>query len=259
MRLGLGTILSLVLCAAAAAGAVAHLLIDVFGDYVLAHDSYDGVGHGSRILVTALALVIAAILAARAVRSCIAVAAENGNRAAVQPAEHGARGRFVFGVIASGLVIVPAMEWADGWIAGAPVLGLGAAFGGSLLLGIGSTTICAAIVASTVYAMVRWLLGHRDALITIVGTLLRRRLNAQAPCAFDLARQRFQALRRYSPHALRLCKRGPPRAARSRHNRQHPRIKGGLREIRSIVAFSTDRWACGASRRFRGGFIRIVR
>jgi hypothetical protein len=247
------------LCAAAAASAVAHLLIDVLGDYVLVHDTYDDVAHGSRILATALALLIAVVLAARAIRVCMQIVVANRSRAPVRSAWYGRSGGFVFAVIVSSLLIVPAMEWLDGWLAGAPVAGIGAAFGGSILLGIGSTTACAAIVASTVYALVRWLLGHREALITIVETLLRRYRKAEGRSAFDLARQRFQARRRYSPHAVRLCKRGPPPAVRSRHDR-HPRIKGGPREIRFLVALACERRACDAARRFGGkGFIPIVR
>ena len=63
-----------------AAAAMAHVAIDVVGDFALAHDSYDNLAHGSRELVTAIALLAALVLALRGLKSCCEIAALNRRR-----------------------------------------------------------------------------------------------------------------------------------------------------------------------------------
>ena len=47
------------------------------------------------------------------------------------------------------------------------------AFGGSIPLGLGTTFVCAALVALFVCAVARWLISHRDSIATMIETFLR--------------------------------------------------------------------------------------
>lgn len=215
MRVGIRTLLSLAFCAAAAGGALAHVAIDVVGDYLLPADSYDHLAHSSRGLVTGLALALAAVLAARGLQVCCTIASAHRGRLA-RPAlgALGTLGLFA-GAVGASTALVPAMEWLDGRIDGAPVARLADAFGGSLLLGLGTTLICAAFVALLVYGFARWLISHRDSIATMIETLLRRITGGVRPAGHLLAAQRFTPWRRRATHALRLAKRGPPVASLS--------------------------------------------
>ncbi len=210
MRVGIRTLVLLASCAAAAAAALAHFAIDVVGDYALPADSYDRVSHDSRGLISGIALVLAVFLAARGLRICCDIAAFTRSRilAPVRRLKEGAV--VVAAAVAGSIAVVPAMECLDGRIAGVPVHGLNDAFGGSLLLGLATTIVCAVGVALLVYGVARWLISHRDSIATIIGTLLRRIAERSGPSADDLTIQRLTPRRRRTAHALRLSKRGPP-------------------------------------------------
>ncbi len=210
MRVGFRTTVSLLLCAAAAAAATAHVAIDIIGDYALPHDTYDNLSHSSRELVSGVAFLLALLLAGRGLRYCCGIAAVNRTRVAQLRLSLGWCSGFVLGVIASTAMLVPSMEWLDGRLGGAPVKELDDAFGGSILLGGGTSVVCAALVAFLVYGFVRWLISHHDSIATIIETLLRRTDGAARPCSHDLARCLTTPRRRRTPYALRLCKRGPP-------------------------------------------------
>jgi hypothetical protein len=210
VRVGFRTIVSLALCAAALGAAAAHFAIDVVGDYVLTSDSYDHLRHGSRELVGAIAVLVAVFLAARGLRICCEIAAINRTRL-LRPV---LRARELVGILVGAVAVsaatVPAMEYLDGRLDGSPVRGLAEAFGGSILLGLGTTLVCAAFVAVLVCALARWLISHRDSIASLLETFLR--------CVDDTVRQNgydceapFHTVRaRRAVHALRLAKRGPP-------------------------------------------------
>ena len=213
VRLGFKTLISLALCAAAAAAALAHVAIDVAGDYALKVDSYDNLRHGSRELVSLVAVALAFLLAARGVRICCEIAQRH--RARVLAPAHRLRDVFAFVslTVAASATLVPAMEWLDGGLNGVAVRALDDAFGGSLALGLGITIACAALVALFVYGIARWLVSHRDSIATIIETLLGRIDGNAKPSGRALARQLFTPRRKRTLHALRLSKRGPPEAA----------------------------------------------
>jgi|HubBroStandDraft_6_1064221.scaffolds.fasta_scaffold00035_82 hypothetical protein len=212
VRVGFRTLVSLALCAVAAGAAMAHVAIDVVGDYALTADSYDHLRHGSRDVVSAVALVLAVVLAARGLRLCCEIASLNRSRILLRvPGRREAVG-FVASSVAACAVLVPAMEWFDGRLDGVPVRALDDAFGGSLLLGLGTTVLCATLVALVVYCVARWLISHRDSIATIIETLLRPLAGAVRPSSYDLSLQLFTPRRRRTPDAFRLSKRGPPRA-----------------------------------------------
>ncbi|MGC1380258.1 MAG: hypothetical protein WA814_04460 [Candidatus Baltobacteraceae bacterium] len=213
LRIGTLTLASLAACAAAAAAALAHVAIDVVGDYALPHDTYDYVSHSSRPLVTGVALLVASVLAARGLRICCELGAVYRVCIRETASSLSERIAFVLGTVAASAVLVPAMEWLDGRLDRVPVKELDDAFGGSILLGLGTTVVCAAIVASIVYAFARWLVSHRDAIVAIIQTLRGRLDGFVRPSALDLSRYRLTPRRRRAPHALRLCKRGPPPVA----------------------------------------------
>jgi hypothetical protein len=210
VRVGIRTLVSLALCAAAAGAAMAHFAIDVIGDYALSRDSYDHLRHGSREVVTGLALMLAALLVARGLRICAEIAAANCKRLlrpAVRVRE--ALGALA-GTVALSVTIVPAMEYLDGRLDGEPVQRLGDAFGGSIPLGLGATVLSATLVALIVYGIARWLLSHCDSVVATITILLRRSTGGIRPSAYQLVAQRVTPRRRRAPDALRLSKRGPP-------------------------------------------------
>jgi len=212
VRLGLRTLVPLALCGAAAAAALAHFAIDIVGDYALPHDTYDNLQHGSRELLSGLALVLAVALAARGLRICCEIAAINRTRILRPPLRMWEVFGFLFGTVAVSAILVPAMECLDGGLAGVPVRELDDAFGGSILLGLGTTAVCAGAVALLVYAVARWLICHHDSIATIIETLLRPTACTVRPSGYDLTRHLCSPRRRRAIHALRLSKRGPPEA-----------------------------------------------
>ncbi|HXO17854.1 MAG TPA: hypothetical protein VN909_06760 [Candidatus Dormibacteraeota bacterium] len=210
VRVGFRTLVSLALCAAAAGAALAHYAIDVVGDYALARDSYDHLAHGSRELVTGIALVAAAVLAARGLRVCCEIATINRGLVARPVLRLRETIGLLFGAVAASAVMVPAMECLDGRLDGVPVVRFADAFGGSIPLGLGTTLLCAGFVALLVYGVARWLISHRDSIATMIETLLRRITLSAQPNRYGLAAQRFTPRLRQTAHALRLTKRGPP-------------------------------------------------
>ena len=107
------------------------------------------------------------------------------------------------------------MEWLDDALAAAPLAHLGDAFGGSLVLGLITTSFCAAFVAAIFYAFARWLLEHRDVIVAIVATLLHRcdDIVVSFSTVVDVRGFHRQAS---SAVALCLAKRGPPVASFTR-------------------------------------------
>jgi hypothetical protein len=210
VRVGIRTLGSLALCAAAAGAALAHWAIDVVGDYALARDSYDHLQHGSRELITAIALMLAAVLAVRGLGICCEIATIHRTRL-VRPVMALRELLSVVGAsVGLSLAIVPGMEYLDGRLDGVPVHRLGDAFGGSIPLGVATTLVCAGLVALLACGLARWLISHRDSIATIIETLLRATAGAHRPSDDDLFLQLFTPRRRRTMRALRLSKRGPP-------------------------------------------------
>lgn len=213
MRVGLRTIVSLALCAAAAGAALAHYAIDIVGDYALSRDSYDHLRHGSRELVTGIALVVAGYLAARGLRICCEIAATNRTRLLRPMLPLRETLGLLSAAVGASVAVVPAMEYFDGRLDGVPVTRFADAFGGSIPLGLATTLASATLVALLVYAIARWLIGHRDSVTAIIETLLGRMHGTVRPSGYDLVAQLVTPRRRRTLNALRLSKRGPPAAS----------------------------------------------
>jgi hypothetical protein len=248
VRVGVRTLAYLALCAAAAAAALAHFAIDIVGDFALSHDTYDNLPHDSRGLIAGLALVIAAVLARRGLRSCFEIAAANRTRIRQSAPGAAIAIGFVLSVVALTATVVPAMEWLDGRLGGVPVEELADAFGGSIFLGLGTTAVCAAFVALLVYSIASWLIAHRDSIATAIVTLLRRLAGAVRPCSHDLARYLSTPRRRRAPQALRLSKRGPPSGGLYLCHHLYTSTEGDSREFRLQARVASSHCARGSAR-----------
>jgi hypothetical protein len=212
VRPGFRTIATLALCAAAAASALAHVTIDVVGDYALAHDTYDDVGHASRDLVTGVALILATALALHGLRVCCEIASANRGRLDAPASTMRDRILFAFGVATITALVVPSMEFLDGQLGGIPIEEIDDAFGGSIVLGLAVVVFTAAPVAVAIFAFAHWLISHRDSIAAFIETLVYRFAGAIRPRAGDLARCTSAPRRRRTTVARRLSKRGPPAA-----------------------------------------------
>jgi hypothetical protein len=196
--------------AATCAAASAHVAIDVLGDFMLTHDTYDAIGHDSRELVTLLAIVAAGVAALRGVRACIEHAQHNRGRLVKQVVSRRVliAGIPVVATLAS--AIVPAMETLDGILAHAPVDDLGDAFGGSIALGLTTTLVCAVFATLGALLLVRALVAHRDAIAIMLERWLHPHDAARRPAACERDRFAHWVPHLRTPRALRRCKRGPP-------------------------------------------------
>lgn len=200
----------LALCAAGAGAALAHLAIDVLGDFALPRDSYDHLRHGSRELMTGLALMVALFVAARGLRVCCDIAAKHRTRLLRPMLGVRESVAMLVGAVAASLTIVPAMECLDGRLDGIPVRGLCDAFGGSIPLGVATTIAAAGLFAAIVYTVARWLISHHDSIATIIDFLLRRFAGTPRAAGYDRVRRHVALRRRRAFSGLRLAKRGPP-------------------------------------------------
>lgn len=206
------TIAWLVFCASALGAALAHLAIDFVGDYALAHDSYDHIQHGSRVLVSGVAILIALVLAARGLRVCCEIAARHRTRLLRPALRVREILRMVGGAAVISVAIVPAMEYLDGWLSGTPVRQFSDAFGGSIPLGLVTTVCCAAVVALFVCLIAHWLISHRDSIAAVIETFSNPVKDCVLPGGHDVFCAPFTLHRRRAIYALRLAKRGPPAA-----------------------------------------------
>jgi len=192
---------------AALAAALAHLAIDIAGDYLLPHDAYDDVAHDSRTVVAAAA---AALLLAGAARSLYAsVRAALGRRNVAAAIRIESPIVFIGAVIGMSVPLLLAMETIDAIAARRDVDDLGDLFGGSIALGLGTTLAVAALVAVTAYVVLRFFLRTRAAVARAIGGLLQARERAPQRAFSTLARQRRLVVAR-ATRVRHASKRGPP-------------------------------------------------
>ena len=113
VRVGFRTLFSLALCAGAAGAALAHVAIDYARDFLLPQDTYDHLAHGSRGLISGIALVVAAVLAARGLRICCKIGAANRTRVLPTARMPYELAGFSLGAVVISCALVPAMELFD--------------------------------------------------------------------------------------------------------------------------------------------------
>jgi hypothetical protein len=205
-----------ILGAASIAALLAHVAIDLVGDFVLTHDTYDGLEHRSRSDVCSVAFVLALGAVLRVI--WFALNEARTGRPALRPTFEdvfgNSRVRFACAVIAVSLPALMTMEMCDVVADGRHLDDVTDLLGGSAWLGLSIAVAAAAAVAFLVHGVVRLaLLSHR-ALVTIIGRLLAflgapsRRAGAR-PSAHVVDRRP----RRRSILSRRFGKRGPPLAA----------------------------------------------
>ncbi len=204
-----------ILIAASLTAVISHVLIDALGDVLLAHDSYDRLGHASRSIVVGASLAGFAGLIGLLVAAIGADAfgTRQGTRTTiVRAARFASPVTTAMATIVLATVAVALMEVVDVARAGSTLHDVAAAFGGSLALGFGVIAVVGSVVGGAVSALLR-----RSALAyeTLVGSVRRLIL---AIIAIFAARSPL-ASREARPHGARsrtivrrAAKRGPPPA-----------------------------------------------
>jgi hypothetical protein len=155
------------LAAAFFASLAAHVSIDIAGDFVLAHDTYDDPAHGSRWLAS-IALAICA-LGALGVLARAVVAETRGCRGALRRALSASlpRSAAAFALIVAGaaLPLLAGMAWLDDACAGIRVDDVADLFGGSIPLGAGITVALAFAAAACAHRFVAVLSRYHRAIV----------------------------------------------------------------------------------------------
>jgi hypothetical protein len=202
---------TLVAVAATLAALLAHVAIDILGDYVLAHDAYDGVDHQSRAIFVVATLVLALGIAARVVFELLSKG--SGSHASLLRAvraNFGTPARFVLQTILLATVTLAGMELLDCVLSATPVDGIEDLFGGSLSLGLGTVLVTSALTGWLAHRLVR-LLADRE---TQIAALIYRFVFASTalPVVAGMAHRAWPSatIERSLLLARRGSKRGPP-------------------------------------------------
>jgi hypothetical protein len=164
-----------VACAAALAAAIAHVAIDLAGDFVLAHDEYDDIGHGSRLPASEIALLLGLLLALRLLlrAGSNAAVARGALRRAVLVLIGRRPWAFASIVAATTLVATALMEFADTVTAGSARTDVAALFGGSIPLGCGIAIAVALVVAFGLRRLLVFVAGSDAAIARLLESWLR--------------------------------------------------------------------------------------
>lgn len=165
---------ALVLIAAGLAAFIAHVAIDVAGDYLLPRDSYDFVTHHSRAVAIAGSLVLAATVTLRVFGVALdqARGARISLRAVLDHALFPTPWRFVALVVAATLCALGAMESLDTLARDAKIDDLADMFGSSVWLGLGIAMPTAALIGALVRHVVQRVARSSAVLVRALGALL---------------------------------------------------------------------------------------
>jgi hypothetical protein len=202
---------ALVALAGALAALVAHVAIDVAGDYLLPHDTYDGIPHESRavfvVAIAALSMAVALPLLFDLLgRRCTTTASLLRRlRASLgSPA--------VFAALATAFAIVTlvSMEWMDCSAAHAGIDGIEDLFGGSLALGLGLTVAAGALCGWLVHRIVALIATIEPQITTLLIRLVRAACSPLVPVLAALHAPASRTIVRSLLLASRGSKRGPP-------------------------------------------------
>ncbi len=198
-----------VVIGACAAALIAHIGVDVLGDYLLPHDTYDDIAHASRTALSCLALLGIAVSAFTLIHAGLDDArAGKWQRVLANPAPRWS-GVYVAFVVIATFAILAAMELADLRLAGASVDDVGDLLGGSLWLGASTTLVVAVAVALGMWRIASWAAGARETAIRLLATWFISR--AEPGGAARLATRRPAAHVASLPVLTRsTSKRGPP-------------------------------------------------
>ncbi len=193
------------------AAAVAHVVIDVAGDYLLVRDTYDGIAHHSRALL--LAVVGIAILVA-VVRSIFEILDRRcPSKTSVLAAVRDSLGHPLSFALAAALfatVALVGMESFDSFLSGRAIDDVGDLFGGSVLLGAGTAAIAGGLCGWLVRRFVQVIAQYETPIAAFIVAAFELALETES---LPRAQRRF-GMSRTMARALLLSrqgrKRGPP-------------------------------------------------
>jgi hypothetical protein len=197
------------------AALLAHVAIDLAGDVLLAHDTYDDVAHHSRESAFLICSLLAFALLWRTVRAARAeLAGRHGALRAVLRAAVPANGRgFVCGVMAGTLPALLAMAGLDAIFDGTAIDGIEDLLGGSVALGLACAFASGLAAGAIVLRAIRALARMERHILELVAIFERRARSL--PAAAGLSSRERSAVR----GAAMLCAcsvglRAPPLGAR---------------------------------------------
>jgi hypothetical protein len=170
---GLIRVLVVPLVAACASALFAHVAIDIAGDYLLPHDAYDDVAHGSRVLVLGIVSAILTALALGALAAAVREARgslDAFGRTLRSWLDVGLLRSLLLALVCSTLVLV-AMECVDVRTAGGAIDDVGDLFGGSLLLGVAMIAVSSTLFVFASRAVVRRLARVGGAFVRVLATV----------------------------------------------------------------------------------------
>ena len=196
--------------AAFVAAAVAHVAIDVAGDYLLSDDAYDHVAHQSRAIVAVAAVACGLVVLLLATWNAFDEGPSRLSPRCRSIPAIPAFGWFAPAVAMLTLALLVGMEVDDAWVASGQLIDFDDALGGSLWLGGVTVAIVSFICAAAAWCFARWIAGVGAALAAaITGLFVLRVRPPQTPSA-RVRRLATAAVRTISPLADRSAKRGPP-------------------------------------------------
>ncbi len=202
-----------VVFAACFAALLSHVAIDIAGDFLLAHDTYDGLDHRSRSDVFAFGLTIGIGALLRIVWGAIREA--HTGRCRARPSFDDVYGsgpwRFVLLVVALTVPALAAMEAFDLVCSGSSINAAADLFGGSFRLGFAITIPVAVAAAFAVRFLSRLITASQHSLAVVFERLIALLARTTRPPQRRSQRRGAGAVRRNrSILARRSGKRGPP-------------------------------------------------
>jgi len=202
--------ISLVGLAALSGALLAHVVIDIVGDYVLARDAYDGITHGSRVVLSVG--LAALVLAFGACLLFDLISRQCSSRVSLLRQVRESLGGPIPFVAQSTAVCIAAlagMELLDCFAANAMPAGVNELFGGSYLLGL-TAACCAAVLSGWfVHATATFLSKREPEIIAFIRCLMARALPVFENARVDCVHQPY-SIARALLLATRGRKRGPP-------------------------------------------------
>jgi hypothetical protein len=206
-------LVAVIILSSLAAAAAAHFLLDFIGDFALAHDSYDGMAHGSRLLSFLIVIILAAAGTVRLIVSALDGAGSStaAFRALVGPLLALSEWRFVAAVATGALAGVMTMQSIDSLLSGARIDDVADALGGSVPLGIAVTLAVSTSIAAAVSRLFHALAAAHDAIVEIVCSLLiDARLRSGPTCTMRTGVALHSFAKPLSVLSTRAGKRAPP-------------------------------------------------
>lgn len=202
---------ALVALAGTLAALIAHWVIDEAGDYLLAHDAYDGVSHHSRgIILLAVTLVVVAGIVRVAFdvldrRHLSAVSLLRSVRRSIGPAAS-----FVVQTAVVAIVLTAAMESLDLALAHVAIDDVADLFGGSLTLGLGCTLGIGVCLGALIHRLVQIISDFEPQIAALLVRLIATRTADSAALRAILRPIAFESVERALLLSRRGTKRGPP-------------------------------------------------